>query len=512
MTMNERAASLSQDEIVELLNSHDELARQVAWFKRQLFGEKTEKRRFGPDARQIFLGELAGEATALAATRKVAGYERRLKTRDEDAEGDGNLRFDATVPVEVINVPDLAGEDISPETHELVSEKVTDRLAQRPGSYVVLRFVRKVWKRKVDATLLCSPAPAAVLERSLADVSLLAGILIDKFAYHLPLYRQHQRMAAAGVHLTRATLTNWVHRSCDLLKPIYAAQLASILSGSMVTMDETPIRAGRDKPGKMKRGYFWPIYGEKDEVVFPFSESRRYDFVKEALGSYAGKLLTDGYGAYDSYSETMNGLIHAQCWNHTRRGFQEFIESNPTLCNEALDRIGKLYEVEAFIKKKDFSPEKRLEHRAEYSRPLVDDLFEWLKAEVEKQILLPSDPFLKAARYALEREVGLRVFLEYPDVPIDTNHLERQIRPIALGRRNWLFCWTEIGAHYVGIIQSLLATCRLQGVNAYTYLVDVLQRVDGHPDSRIAELTPRLWKQHFGANPLPSELDRLRNR
>jgi transposase len=512
MTMNERAASLSQDEIVELLVSHDELERTVAWYKRQLFGEKSEKRLIGPDGRQIFLGELVGEASVLAATRKVAGYERQVRRSPEEGEGDGNLRFDATVPVEVIEVADPADEAISPETHELVSQKITDRLAQRPGSYVVLRHIRNVWKRKADATLICAPAPAAVLERSIADVSLLAGILIDKFTYHLPLYRQHQRMAAAGVHLTRATLTNWVHRSGDLLEPIYDAQLASILSGDLVTMDETPIRAGRDKPGKMKRGYFWPIYGERDEVAFPFAPTRGQSFIKEVLGNFAGKLLTDGYDPYDRHAAKVNGLVHVLCWSHCRRHFEKAMNSDPALCGDALDRIGKLYEEEAYLKRKDLSPEKRLEHRGEKSKPIVDAFFVWLKEEVERQILLPSHPFLQAARYAMEREAGLRVFLEYPDVPIDTNHLEQQIRPIALGRRNWLFCWTEIGAKYVGIIQSLLATCRLHGVAPYTYLVDVLQRVGDHPASRIAELTPRLWKEHFAANPLPSELDRLRNR
>ena len=143
-----------------------------------------------------------------------------------------------------------------------------------------------------------------------------------------------------------------------------------------------------------------------------------------------------------------------------------------------------------------------------HCKPIVDDFFEWLKIAVEGQFLLPSNPFTAAANYALERERALRVFLEYPDVPIDTNHIERQIRPIALGRKNWLFCWTEIGAHYVGVFQSLLATCRLQGVDPYTYLVDVLQRVETHPAGDVAALAPRLWKERFAADPLRSAIDR----
>ena len=140
---------------------------------------------------------------------------------------------------------------------------------------------------------------------------------------------------------------------------------------------------------------------------------------------------------------------------------------------------------------------------------MVEDFFRWLQKAVEENLLVPSHPFLKAAQYAREREVGLKVFLEYPDVPVDTNHLEREIRPLAVSRKNWLFCWTELGAKYVGMLHSLLATCRLQGVNPFTYLVDVLQRVDTHPQAEVQQLTPRLWKEYFAHNPLRSRVDRI---
>jgi transposase len=143
-----------------------------------------------------------------------------------------------------------------------------------------------------------------------------------------------------------------------------------------------------------------------------------------------------------------------------------------------------------------------------HCKPIVDEFFEWLKRVIEERILLPRNPFTEAAGYALAREGPLRVFLEYPAVPVDTNHLEREIRPIAVSRENWMFCWTEIGAKYVGIFQSLLVTCRLQGVDPYTYLVDVLQRVERHSASEVAKLTPRLWKEHCAADPLRSDIDR----
>jgi len=183
----------------------------------------------------------------------------------------------------------------------------------------------------------------------------------------------------------------------------------------------------------------------------------------------------------------------------------------PELTDKALGYIRRLYEEEARLKPRLLDDTKRLEQRARYCKPIVDEFFEWLKTVLEERTLLPRNPFTEAADYALDREAALRVFLAYPDVPIDTNHLEREIRPIALGRKNWMFCWTEIGAQYVGIFQSLLATCRLQGVDPYTYLVDVLQRVETHPASEVATLTPRLWKENFAADPLRSAIDRVNN-
>ena len=501
MTFDERAATMKRDEVAALLASHEELTRQLAWFKRQLFGSKSERRVVDAEGRQLWLGEpQASSAPEPAVT--VAEHQRRRRGRREDADESG-LRFDPSVPVEEIRLP---APDVADGEGTVVSEKVTYHLAQRPGCYVVLKYIRPVVKR-VDGGLSCAPAPSSVLGKSLADASLLACLAIDKFRYHLPLYRQHQRMEAAGVRLARSTLTGLIHRSADLLEPIYEAQLASILASDVVTMDETPIKAGRRERGKMKTGYFWPVYGDRKEIAFPFSPSRSTATVREVLGGYEGVLLSDGYQAYATYASEINGVVHAQCWSHARRYFLKAEDIEPALAGKALDLIGRLYEEERELRRKSLGDDKRARRRAERCKPVVDELFSWLKAELGERVLLPSNPFTEAAHYALEREEALRVFLEYPNVPIDTNHLEREIRPIAVGRKNWLFCWTEVGAACVGIFQSLLATCRLQGVDPYTYLVDVLQRVAIHPASQVELLTPRLWKEHFADDPLRSDLD-----
>lgn len=520
MTFDEQAATLDRKSIVELLASHqqltdsvdtltarnDELLRQLEWFKRQLFGSKSERRFVDADGRQLSLGEWKQE-DAPASEITVAEHHRRSRTQPEQKAEEGDLRFDDSVPVEEIHLPHPALDG----DHEIISEKTTYRLAQRPASYVLLKYIRPVIKRKDNGQIVCPPAPPAVLGKSLADVSLLACMAIDKFRYHLPLYRQHQRMAAAGIRLARSTLTGMVHRTADLLQPIYQAQLCSVISGSVVAMDETPIKAGRKHRGKMKTGYFWPIYGDCDEVVFPFSDSRSGAFIRETLGEYEGVLLTDGYPAYEKYAAQVNGVVHAQCWSHTRRHFLKAEDIEPELTTTALDHIRDLYEEEGKINARQLDETKRLEQRAKHCKPIVDAFFEWLKTTLKQRVLLPSNPFTEAAEYALAREGPLQVFLEYPDVPIDTNHLEREIRPIALGRKNWLFCWTEVGAQCVGTFQSLIVTCRLQGIDPYTYLVDVLQRVDDHPVSDVAALTPRIWKDRFADDPRRSDIDRVVN-
>lgn len=520
MSLDEQAKAMEHDDIVALLVSHGQLAtqrdelaarieeqkRQLAWFKQQMFGQKSERRLPPPDGSQSSLGEwIQGSAQPEASTVTIAEHRRHRGTqpRDEDLD-EGGLRFDDTVPVEEIRIPTppLADGD------EIVGEKTTYKVAQRPGTYVIVKYIRQVIKRKNDGTLTCPAAPAAVLGKSVADVSLLAGLLIDKFRYHLPLYRQHQRLEAAGIRLARSTLTNLVHRTADLLQPIYNAQLASVLKSQVLTMDETPIKAGRKGPGAMQTAYFWPVYGDKDEVVFPFSPTRAGAMVREVLGEYCGVLVSDGYQAYARHAEQTNKLVHAQCWSHTRRHFVKAEDVEPNLTARALRYIRDLYDAEAELKRKFLDDTKQIEQRGKWCKPIVDDFFDWLKQTIDERLLLPSNPFTAAAGYALDREAALRVFLEYPNVPIDTNHLEREIRPIALGRKNWLFCWTEIGAEAVGIVQSLLSTCRLHGVDPYTYLVDVLQRVDDHPFANVADLTPRRWKERFAGDPLRSVIDR----
>jgi transposase len=186
--------------------------------------------------------------------------------------GDDSVPFfdDTRVPVEVIELTAPEAEGLAPDDFEVIGHKESFRLAQRPGSYVVLKYRRPVIKIKQTQAIACASAPAGVIEGSRADVSFVAGLLIDKFAYHLPLYRQHQRLSDAGITVSRPWLTQIAQQGVALLAPIYEAQFDSIRASRVKAMDETPIKAGRGEPGKLKAAYFWPVYGELDEVCFPF--------------------------------------------------------------------------------------------------------------------------------------------------------------------------------------------------------------------------------------------------
>ena len=509
-------ARLSVSQLTHLVHSQAQtitsLKHQLEWFKRQVFGQKSERFAPEPDPTQMHLGEVLPLPAAPPESRQsVPAHTRRMPTTDLASAESLPFFDESRVPIQIITVIDAEMKQLSAEQFEVIGEKVSYRLAQRPGSTVVLKYVRALIKRLDTQALYCPAAPLGVLEGSRADVSFVAGLLVDKFAYHLPLYRQHQRLTDAGITVSRPWLTQLAQRGIGLLEPIYAAQFASIRTSRVKAMDETPIKAGRAGHGKMKTGYFWPVYGQADEVCFPFSPSRSGEQVRAALGLQHppdAVLLSDGYAAYHSYAQK-TGLTHAQCWAHARRTFFEAQDSEPGGVTEALEQIQALYHLEADIRERNLAREEKCLHRLTHSKPRVERFFAWVDAQLARQGFTPSNPFIKALGYVRKRRLGLEVFLSDPDVPIDTNHLERALRVIPMGRKSWLFCWTELGARHVGIIQSLIVTCRLHGIDPHTYLVDVLQRVGQHPAARVAELTPRLWKQHFADNPLRSDLHGL---
>jgi len=453
----------------QLQSSEEEvtrLKRQLAWFQKQQFGEKSEKRVIDHPDQLNLLGDHVTTLAEDEPKKDVAGYKRGTakKQRDDDCVNDTGLRFTDEVPVEVIDVipEELKGEDA--DQYEIIDTKISHKLAQRPSAYVVLEYRLPVLKRKTrnkdtpeTPELMSTPVPEQVLETCLADVSLLSGLLVNKFVYHLPLHRQHKLLKDNGITVSRASLTNWTKRAIELLRPIVESMLNHILCRIL-------------------------------------------------SNHWQGTLISDGHSAYANYCARTENVTHAQCWVHSRRYLVKAEDGGCAESCTGLDLIGRLYKIEDDIRAQNLSGDKKRKARLEHSKPLVDEVFSWVNEQQHRNNLTPSEPLSRAIDYIAKREVELRVFLENPDVAMDTNHVEREIRPIPMGRKNWHFCWTELGAEHVGIIQSLMSTCRLHGVNPTTYLVDVLQRIDRHPASKISELTPRLWQENFGDSVLTSPL------
>ena len=242
--------------------------------------------------------------------------------------------------------------------------------------------------------------------------------------------------------------------------------------------------------------------------------SRSAKHVQDALGLSPpddAVLQTNGYGAYEQYARVTE-ITHAQCWAHSRRKVFDCRDVEPTHADLALDYIVALYAVEAQIRERELTGDAKRDYRQQHTKPMLNRFFNLIDEQFYKHGFLPSSPFLGALSYIRERRVGLSVYLDDPDVAIDTNHLERALRVIPMGKKNWLFCWTELGAKHVGIVQSLIGTCRMHDINPYDYFVDVLQRISQHPALLVHQLTPRVWKQMFAENPLRLDLQNVDRR
>ena len=498
-----------QTSLAECLKQENaSLKHQLDWFKQQLFGEKSEKRLID-NPNQLALGEFLKDIGSVQPQEtETITYQRRKKNRSDDCVTDQGLRFTEGVPVEEIHIQasEMQGEDA--DQYEIIDYKYTHRLAQRPGSYVILKYRRDVVRHKADKSLSTAAAPSGLFDRSFADVSFIAGILVEKYRYHLPLYRQHQRLEASGITVSRGTLTNLEQRAGDLLKPVANEVLDSCLESQTLALDETPTKAGLKSKGKMKKGYFWCFYGDRVEMAFLYSSSRSCDVVEPYLKEFEGVLLTDGYPGYDSLCSRYPKITHAECWTHSRRYFIKSEKAEPEAAKEALKQIGALYKVEDDIRRRELEGDELRDYRQQKAKPLVDQFFDWNREQLRRLDLVPSNPLSKALGYVHKREKELQVYLNDPTVAIDTNHLERNLRCIPMGRKNWMFCWTEEGADNVAAFQTLITSCVLAGIDPYKYLVDVLQRISLHPARDIRELIPRLWKERFEANPLKADLDK----
>jgi transposase len=383
-----------------------------------------------------------------------------------------------------------------------IGEDVSERLDVIPAQFrVVVTRRPKLACRACPGTVVQTSAPARLIEGGLPTEALVAHVLVSRYADHLPLYRQAQMMARQGVALDRSTLAFWVGYAAAEVAPVVARLREILLASSRLFADETVVPVLDPGRGRTKQGYFWAIarddrpWGGTDPpaVAYTYAPGRGQIHAKALLGSYRGILQCDGYTAYKQLAGSgENAVTLAFCWSHVRRGFYDLAKAGAApIATEALSRIAALYHIETAIRAS--SAEQRRAARQAESRPLVLDLRAWFERQIAK---LPArSPTAEAIRYALNHWDGLERFLDDGRIELDSNTVERAMRPVALSRKNALFAGSDEGGANWAAIASLIETCKLNGVDPQAYFTDLLTRlINGWPQARIDDLMP--WNFH----------------
>jgi transposase len=377
-----------------------------------------------------------------------------------------------------------------------IGEDTGERLDIVPAQFRVLVVRRPKYAcRACENVVVQAPAPARLIEGGLPTEATVAQVLVSKYADHLPLYRQAQIYARQGITLDRSTLADWVGRAAWLLRPVHERLLAKLKGSAKLFADETTAPVLDPGRGRTKTGQLWAYarddrpWGGSDPpgVAYVYAPDRKAERPIAHLAGFKGILQVDGYGGYRVLAERGDVQL-AFCWAHVRRRFYELAAAGPApIASEALERIAGLYAIENDIRARN--AEERRAVRQDRSRTIIDDLEPWLRAKLA--LISQKTKLAEAIRYALSRWDGLTRFLDDGRIEIDSNVVERTIRPIALNRKNALFAGSDGGGEHWAVIASLIETCKLIGAEPQAYLADVITRiVNGHPNSRIDELLP----------------------
>ena len=392
--------------------------------------------------------------------------------------------------------------DDLPEGSIKIGELVTEQLECTPSELYVKRYIRYKYKLPAgpesDSTAIVSaPLPVQPIDKCIAGPGLLAQILIDKYLDHLPVHRQMHRFERSGVKLPYSTIVEWNSGACKLLEVLYDALKAELLVSSYLHVDETTIRVlDQDKKGKkIHTGFFWVYNNSALKLVFfDYQPTRNKDAPAGILREFKGYLQTDGYEAYEQFDRS-DDIIQLHCMAHARRYFVDALATDPTRAGYVLEQMQQLYAVERSCTEKQLSFQQRKVVRQQQSMPILEALGSWMKHEYTQPGVLPKSPIGVALAYSIKRWEKLMRYTQDGMLLIDNNAVENSIRPVALGRKNYLFCGSHEAAQRTAVIYSLLGTCKIQGINPYVWLKDVLTRIAAHPINKIKELLPHHWKQ-----------------
>ncbi len=383
-----------------------------------------------------------------------------------------------------------------------IGEDVAEKLDYQPGVFTVERHVRGKWVCRCCEKLVQAPVAPHIIDKGIPSAGLLAQVLVAKYLDHLPLYRQEAIFERAGMAIARSTLAQWVGECGVQLQPLVDALVAEMLGHRVLHADETPVAMLKPGLGKTHRAYLWSYcttsFNPMRAVVFDFADSRGGQHVREFLGlsgteqnpGWMGTLVCDDFSGYKACFEL--GVTETGCMAHARRKFHELWANHGSPVGEqALKFFGKLYEVEREVQA--LPAHERQAIRKEKSQIVADALHQWLTQQRQK--VPDGSATAKAIDYSLKRWQALVRFIDDGDLPIDNNWVENQIRPIAIGRNNWLFAGSLRAGKRAAAVMSLIHSARLNGLDPYAYLRDVLERLPTQPASRIGELLPHRWQE-----------------
>lgn len=486
----ERTAALEAAE-AKLLSREveiEQLKLQIARLRRMQFGRSSEQLSEQINQLELKLEELESQEASLPSTSPASAARKMSARRPLPAQLPREQHVHE--PDSVCSCPACGG------ALRALGEDVAEMLEFVPEHWKVVRHVRPKYSCARCAQIVQAPAPSRPIERGLAGPGLLAHVLVSKYCDHLPLYRQSQIYARSGIELDRSTLAEWVGHTSALLQPLIDALARYVLAAKKLHADDTPVPVLSPGNGKTKLGRLWayvrddrPSGGtDPPAVLLRYSPDRKGKHPCEHLREFRGVLQADGYAGFNGlYDREDAPLTEAACMAHARRKFFDLFEATHSpLAQEALQRIGKLYEIEAQIRGR--SAEQRRQARQERSVPLLEDLHRWMLATV-RRVSKKSD-LAGAIHYSLARWEALCYFCRDGQVELDNNAAERALRAVALGRKNYLFAGADCGGERAAAIYSLIGTAKLNGLNPENYLREVLTRIAEHPINQIESLLP----------------------
>ncbi len=465
-----------------------DLQFQLDQLRRALFGSKSE--RFVPEnIDQLRLDFGLGDEVVSATEKEKIAYE-RIKKAKKPAQPNPRL----PIPAHLERVIETIEPENLPLGSKKIGEEITEVIEMTPARVYVRKIVRPKYALPQETGISIANLPSLPLYRSNAGASLLAWLIVNKYVNHLPFYRQVQMLKRDGVVLPESTINNWFAATADLLKPLYNEIWKQIKNTDHLFIDESTIPVQSiDKPGGTLKGYHWIFKGINPHLVFFYYNkgSRSQRILQEVLPGFQGAVQCDGYAAYEQL-DNIKGVITIGCWAHARRKFEQALGNDPERASYALNEIKKLYDVEREAVELNYTHEQIKELRAEKSYPILKDFETWLLTAT--QSVLPQSPIGKAILYTLGMYRRLVRYTLDGRYRMDNNLAENAVRPLALGRKNYLFCGNHEAAERTAIIYSLMGTCKANDVNPQEWLTDILNRIQDHNIQKLDELLPHNWK------------------